>query len=128
MKVIYIAGPFRGATPWDVAENVRNAERWALEVAKLGAMPLCPHANTAHFDGQCTGQFWLDGTLELLRRCDAAIFIPGWPPSAGSRGEFDECQRLGIPRLDLDALFGEEESLPSFSTVGAIRKLLAGLA
>lgn len=110
MKVVYIAGPFRGATPWDVAENVRAAERVALEVAKLGGSPLCPHANSAHFDGQCTGQFWVDATLELLRRCDAAVFLPGWPKSAGSRGEWEEAGRLELPRLDLN-LTGDAHTL-----------------
>ena len=89
MKVIYIIGKFRGPTAWDVAENVREAEREALEVARMGAMPMCPHANTAHFHGQCDDQFWLDGTLELALRCDAALTVAGdeWRSSAGSVGE-----------------------------------------
>ena len=51
MKLVYIAGPFRAPTPWGIEENVRHAERHAFEIAKLGAMPVCPHANTRHFDG-----------------------------------------------------------------------------
>lgn len=97
MKVVYIAGAFRGATPWDVAENVRNAERYALSVARLGAMPLCPHANTQHFDGQRTAQFWIDGTLELLRRCDAMVLVPGWENSVGTKGEIAYCESVGLP-------------------------------
>lgn len=87
MKVVYIAGPFRGQTVWDVAENVRVAERVALDVARLGAMPLCPHANTAHFDGLLSDQFWIDGTLELLKRCDAVMTTQDWARSTGARGE-----------------------------------------
>lgn len=87
MKVVYIAGPFRGETAWDVAENVRAAERVALEVAKLGAMPLCPHANSAHFHGQLDDQFWVDGTMELLKRCDAVMTTRDWERSTGARGE-----------------------------------------
>lgn len=97
MKVVYIAGKFRGPTPWDVAENVRNAERYALAVAKLGAMPLCPHSNTQHFDGQCTEHFWLDGTLELLKRCDAMVVVPGWGKSQGTIGEIEYCRWVGKP-------------------------------
>jgi hypothetical protein len=103
IKVVYIAGPFRGATSWQIAENVRNAERYGLEVARLGAMPLIPHANTAHFHGEGDDQVWIDGTLELLRRCDAAVFIPGWQRSKGSQGEWDECRVRRMPKLDLDA-------------------------
>jgi hypothetical protein len=50
-------------------------------------MPLIPHANTAHLDGLQADQFWLDGTLELARRCDGLILTPDWANSAGARGE-----------------------------------------
>jgi hypothetical protein len=102
MKVIYIAGPYRAPTAWGIAENVRAAERVGLEVARAGAMPLIPHANTAHFHGECTDELWIEGTLELLRRCDAAVFLPNWHHSTGSRCEWAECMRRDMPRLDLD--------------------------
>jgi hypothetical protein len=102
MKVIYIAGPVRAPTPWDVTENIRAAERWAFEVAKLGFMPLCPHSNTGHFHGSLSETFFIDGTAELLRRCDGAVFIPGWPKSMGSQGEFKICAERRIPACDLD--------------------------
>lgn len=95
--VVYIAGKFRGPTAWDIAENVRAAERWALRVAECGAMPLCPHSNTAHFHGLLTDQFWIDGTLALLAKCDAALFIPEWQQSTGARGEHQFCVEHEIP-------------------------------
>ncbi len=110
MKIVYIAGPFRASTAWGIAENVRAAERIGLEVARHGAMPLIPHANTAHFHGEGSDQVWIDGTLELLRRCDAAVFIPGWPNSSGSRGEWSECVQLQMPRLDLANVVFESDS------------------
>lgn len=97
MKVVYVAGPFRGQTPWDVECNIRKAEEVAFEVARLGAMPLCPHTMTRYFDRQCTDEFWLEGTLELLRRCDAILLLEGWEASVGSRGELQEAQRLNLP-------------------------------
>lgn len=77
---------------------MRRAEVVAYEVSKLGAMPLCPHANTRPYfvDGQAP-EFWLDGTLELMRRCDAILLMQNWLASAGSRAERDEAKRLGIP-------------------------------
>lgn len=96
MKVVYIAGPFRGAHAWAIAENIRAAERVGFEIAKLGAMPLIPHANTAHFHGALPDQFWLDGTMELLRRCDGVVFMEGWEDSEGCRREHDEACRLGL--------------------------------
>jgi len=97
MRVVYIAGPFRGRTRWDVMQNVRRAEEVALEVAQLGAMPLCPHTNTANFDGLITSQFWIDGTLELMRRCDAVVLVAGWRESEGTCGEVREAHRLKLP-------------------------------
>jgi hypothetical protein len=97
MKVVYIAGRFRGNTAWEVAENVRIAERVGFEVARLGAMPLIPHANTAHFDGTFTAEFWLEGTLELLRRCDADLTVDNWLKSAGAQLEVVEARKRGMP-------------------------------
>lgn len=89
-------------TAWGVAENVRAAERIGLLVALAGAMPLIPHANTAHFHGIQADEYWLEGTLELLRRCDGGVFLPKWRQSSGSVGEFRVAGSLSIPRLALD--------------------------
>lgn len=104
MKVVYVAGPFRGQTQWHIAENIRAAERIGLLVANAGAMPLIPHANTAHFHGLINDQFWIDGTLELLKRCDAAVFMDNWQASSGARGELDYCVANDKPWLRLDYL------------------------
>lgn len=97
MRLVYIAGPFRGPSNWAVCENVRAAERIGLEVAKLGAFPVIPHANTAHFDGLLTAQFWLDGTMALLRRCDAIVMVPGWERSQGSCHEYADARDRDVP-------------------------------
>jgi hypothetical protein len=105
MIVVYIAGPFRARSAWGIAENVRAAERLGLEVARIGMMPLIPHSNTAHFHGELPDRFFLDGTLELMRRCDAVLVLPAWEMSSGARDEVDEAERIGIPVFsDLAAL------------------------
>lgn len=97
MRVIYIAGPFRAPTPWQVEQNVRRAEEAALEVWKLGAAVLCPHTNTRYFSGEAADSLWLDGTMELLRRCDAVMVLPGYDRSAGTKAEVVEAERLHMP-------------------------------
>lgn len=101
MKVIYVAGPFRAPTAWEIEQNIRRAEEVGLEVIRLGAFVIIPHANTRYFHGSAPDQFFLDGTMELLRRCDAVVLIPGWERSEGSKGEKAEAERLGRPVFDL---------------------------
>jgi len=99
MKVVYIAGPFRGVNAWEIAANVRRAEELSFEVAKLGAMPLCLHKNTENMHGALPDRFFLDGTLQLMRRCDAVVLTEGWERSSGARGQVREAISLGIPVL-----------------------------
>src|SRR5574340_251291 len=108
IPVVYVAGRFRGATPWDIEQNVRRAEEVALMVARAGAMPICPHANTRFFHGQLTDDFWLAGTLALLARCDAMVLVPGWEGSAGTKAEIEFAEAHGI----LVLYTGNGEDLP----------------
>lgn len=107
LRVIYIAGPFRGAHAWAVAQNVHRAECVAYQVFESGHVALCPHTNTRHFDSSLPDQVFIDGTLELMRRCDAVIVLPGWQKSQGTLGEIEEATRLGMPVAYLDDCDGD---------------------
>ena len=102
MLVVYIAGPFTGPTAWDIEQNVRRAEEAGFVVATLGAMPLIPHANTRYFHGQQSAEFWYEGTLELLRRCDGILMVKGWMGSKGSMTEHAYAQKHGMPIFYMD--------------------------
>ena len=105
MKIIYIAGPFRGANAWDIEQNIRRAEELALSVWRLGAAAICPHTNTRFFQGAAPDAVWLEGDLEILRRCDAVMLTADWRGSSGAVREFEVAQDAGIPTFDrLDAL------------------------
>jgi hypothetical protein len=101
MHLIYVAGPFRGSTPWATERNVRIAEAMALEVWRLPAAALCPHANTRYFDGLETPELWINGTLEMLRRCDAMLVVGLYGvdggESQGTKGEIEAAKRWRIP-------------------------------
>lgn len=97
MRVIYIAGAYRAKTTWERDRNIHAARLRGAEVVSLGAMPLIPHSNTSHMDGLAEDQFWLDGTLELLRRSDAVFTVEGWARSVGATGEVREARARGIP-------------------------------
>jgi hypothetical protein len=53
--------------------------------------------NSRHFQGVLPDRVWLDGYLELLRRCDAVLVVERWESSSGSRNEIDEAIRQDIP-------------------------------
>lgn len=128
MKVVYVAGPFTGATAWDVEQNVRTAEAAGLEVARRGAMPLIPHTNTRFFHGQCTAEFWYMGTLELLARCDAVLVCGDWENSRGTKAEMRLCEDLGIPYFfnfnDLSAWLDKETPGRVYSPAALQKALL----
>lgn len=97
MKCVYIAGPFRGDNAWEVENNIRRAETLALQVWRLGAAAICPHANTRFFSGTLPDVDWLTGDLEILRRCDAVIVTDDWRRSEGARAEVAEAYNRGLP-------------------------------
>jgi hypothetical protein len=97
LKVVYVAGPYRGDGEWQVVQNIRKAEKLALEIWKAGAVAICPHKNTALFGGTLPDETWLRGDLELVRRSDAVCCTPDWERSEGARGEVKLARDLGIP-------------------------------
>lgn len=97
MRIIYIAGPYRAPTEYGVYCNIQKAERVALEVWKAGYAAICPHKNTAFFGGACPDSVWLEGDLEILRRCDAVLLMDGWYYSGGAIAEYREAVRIGLP-------------------------------
>lgn len=107
MKVIYIAGPFRSASQyvpgqqdgWGIQTNVMRAMETALAVWRMGAVALCPHANTMFFQNAAPDNVWLDGDIELLKRCDAVVVTENWSKSSGAKAEVAEAIKLGIPVL-----------------------------
>lgn len=100
MKLFYIAGPFRGPTPWEVECNIREAEALGLLVAKAGGLPIIPHAMYRYFDKALPDQFWLAGTEDLLLRCDAVVMHPSWQRSSGAKAELEMALENRFPVLD----------------------------
>lgn len=101
MKVVYIAGPYRAKSEYLTRINIRNAETEALWVWYNGGVALCPHKNTAGFGGaqDLPDQVWLDGDMELIRRCDALYATRDYKKSKGSIAEIEFAAFLGKPIL-----------------------------
>lgn len=94
----YIAGPYRDprGAHW-IGENIHRARRVAADMWARGYAVICPHLNTSLMDGLCDDSAFLDGTLEMLRRCDLVVLTYDWHHSAGAIREVNEAMMLRIP-------------------------------
>jgi hypothetical protein len=108
----FISGPFRGASHWDIAQNVRRAEAVALAAWRSGLFSwvYCPHANTAHFQDAAPDEVWIEGHLEAMRAVHreggVVLVVPDWEMSKGTQAEIDEAFRIGMPVFEA-ARFGD---------------------
>lgn len=110
MKLIYIAGPYRPYTNAcgalvDTAYNISIAELTAVHLVDtlghLGLFPVVPHLNTRDFENQVkqnNDQYFLDGTMAMLERCDAVLLtMPNADAiSIGTKAEVHRAHQLGI--------------------------------
>ena len=110
MKLIYIAGPYRPYTCADgtwvgTPMNIRNAEVTAVNLVnalgRYGLFPVVPHLNTRDFENQVEqndDQYFLDGTMAMLERCDAVLLtMPDADEvSSGTKAEVHRAHQLGI--------------------------------
>lgn len=93
--LLYIAGPYRG----NVNANILAARQVAIKLWEQGHVVICPHLNTALFeqDCACTDEDYLAGDLEMLRRCDGMVLLPGWSDSQGASAEHAFAVARDIP-------------------------------
>jgi len=97
VKVLYVAGRYRGPNAWVIEQNIRDAEHLALQVWAAGFVALCPHTMTRFYQGALPDAVWLAGDLELLRRCDGILMVPGWCESTGAQTERRFAADLDMP-------------------------------
>jgi len=91
MEVIFISGKYRG----NIEENIIHAEHVAKRLWQEGYIVVCPHLNTARFDGICPDETWLMGYLEILKRCDSIYMLKGWEKSIGAIEELRLAKNTG---------------------------------
>jgi hypothetical protein len=100
VHILYIAGPYRAATPYRIQQKIEAARAVALKYWKTGEYAvICPHANTALMDGEAPDEVWLAGDIEIMKRCDGVVMLPNWKESAGAREEHRVAKELGLTIL-----------------------------
>ena len=67
MKIAYIAGPYRAKTYSEIDLHILNAQQVAIQLWQIGYAVICPHKNTAHFEGLAPDNIWLKG-YDLLTK------------------------------------------------------------
>lgn len=82
--IAYISGPYRSPNIEGVINNIDEAREVALKYWGLGYTVICPHMNTALFDGMLDDSIWLEGDIEILKRCDVVVMMAGWEKSEGA--------------------------------------------
>lgn len=97
--LVYIAGPYRGVKEAAVFENIVRAREAAVQLWRMGFVPICPHLNSMLMGGSSSDETFLLGDLDILQRCDAVLLIAGWNESAGGLAERDFAAGVGIPLL-----------------------------
>lgn len=128
MKLVYIAGPYRGKDITEVRKNIAAAKRTGIDliaamekhVAETKsrrwksvdiAAPIIPHMNTALFDFQgqienVPAAYYLDATMQMMLACHAVILVSRDAPM----------QSVGT---NLECVRANEEGIPVFTSVPA---------
>lgn len=102
MKLLYVAGPYRSKDGmWGVHQNIQRAKEVAANLWRMGFAVICPHANTAFMDGLGTDEMFLNGDLEMVKRCDGVVMLSGWEESTGATKERQFAKDLGMPVFDM---------------------------
>jgi len=93
-KVIYISGQYSAKTIFGRIWNIYKAGKVALRYWEQNHAVICPHLNTSCFGelwfhtDKCDYNTWMEGDIEILRRCDAIVMMKGWEKSKGAYQEY----------------------------------------
>jgi hypothetical protein len=100
MNIAYISGAYR--SKYGVIGriiNILKARQAAKRLWKEYDAVICPHLNTALFDGVVSDDKFLKGDIEILNRLhrkDTIYMMDGWENSEGAKMELDVATRRGL--------------------------------
>lgn len=109
MPIAYIAGPYRSR--WGIIGriiNILKARQTSIKLWQWGYAVICPHMNTALFDGKAPDDVWLKGDLEFIRRLhckhgktpsDVIYMMKDFSNSIGALKELELAKKCGLEVL-----------------------------
>ena len=99
MVLVYIAGCYNSKDGYNgIEKNIREAEKYAIELANNNIAFICPHLNSNHFEvkAKANEDFYYKQDIELLKCCNIMIVIPGWENSVGVKNEIEYAKNHDI--------------------------------
>jgi len=66
-----------------------HARRAAVKLWREDWAVICPHTNTMFMGSRLGDKMFLDGDLEIVKRCDAIYMLRGWTDSIGAKRELE---------------------------------------
>lgn len=109
MMLVYIAGCYNSKDGYNgIEKNIREAEKYAIELANNEIGFICPHLNSNHFEvkAKANEDFYYKQDIELLKCCDAMLVIPGWKNSIGVKKEIKYAKKCGIVVYYIESVNG----------------------
>jgi hypothetical protein len=94
MKVVYISGPYSNKDIGKQRLNITKALVVAEKYWKLGYAVICPHTNSAWMDEVVPYEQFMEGDLEILKRCDIIVMMEQWNKSKGASKEREFAYKL----------------------------------
>jgi hypothetical protein len=89
LNLLYIAAPYRAKTIVKLQHNIYEASKMAQYYWHQGFAVICPHKNSANFDGLTLDKVFLQGTMLMLSKCSHIAIHPKWSESSGSITEYE---------------------------------------
>lgn len=95
---VYVAGAYTAGTTAQVRENIADALRAGLQLARLGFFPIVPHAMGSHRTSWEDAMARCRVTISAMDPArDMLVLLPGWENSRGAGQERDLAIFLGVP-------------------------------
>lgn len=97
MRLVYIAGPYRAATPAGVSANIERARLRAADALRAGHAPITPHQLSRGNESVLTEEDWQALLLVVLRVCEEVWLVEGWESSEGTWAEVRAALAADLP-------------------------------
>lgn len=98
-KIVFISGPY---THPDPVVNTRIAIDAWNKLVDAGYTPIVPHVSMLlHLVYPKPIEFWYEYDIEIMKRCDAVLRLPG--KSTGADGEVKAAKELGMQVYEMTA-------------------------